>query len=652
MKTKVYNYRNIFKLFLLCVSIMLCFSTFTIITEGINEQKLYAASWASKTEAPSRTATINGVNYKLIEKPQHLAYIMANMATASIRSGKYTLTQNLDMSGYTWTAIGAYTSTIYSFTGVFDGAGYVITNLTSDSTKTYSGLFASTSNATIKNVSLSNCIFEGVNYVGGIASYATSSSLDNCILNDCKLTVKYSSSINLYAGGAVGYAASSNISKIYINSSQASYYINGDESYKGINTFYSTMHVGGIVGYASSTNISNCINNMQVSTNSFPKNAYTGGIVGYATGGEIKQCGNQHNVIGGRTESSTTSYTGGIAGYTNATITDCYNIGSKVDGYAKNQSTTEKITQLSRSQEGISSTNGWSGVIGQDNKYWYITTTNLDSPPLAHQRTITYNYAYAGGIAGYAKSIKTSYTSEDTAVSGGKKSYSDNYMAIYSYTQEKWQYNILWWSSYNNNNARTYFITFTYVTELYNSKIAGSRSSSLTNCYASTAYDTSQNYSYVVNVWENGADKKSWGLGGLLDLLNLIPHGNDDSSKVGYKSGTGSGSGKISLANNTHSSGKDLQEYFSRNQSIGFYANFTDSSFYMDSYTNHNGSSKYYKLTDNVSISRGTPTGYKTRPAGFKNTTLTNVNPNFSSSIWVTSSNINNGYPRIIGNFW
>lgn len=651
MKTKIYNKKSFLKLFLLCVSIMLCFSTFTIVADGINEQKIYAASWASKTEAPSKTIAISGVNYKLVEKPQHLAYIMANMATSSVRSGKYVLGQNIDMSGYTWTAIGAYTSTVQTFTGVFDGAGYVISNLTSDTTKAYSGLFAKTSGATIKNVSLTNCTFTGVNYVGGVVAYMSNSTLENCILNDCKLTVKYSSASLLYGGGAVGYATSATISKIYNETSTTSYKITGSESYQSSGTYYSTMYVGGIVGYASSTNISNCINNMYVSTRTYTKNAYTGGIVGYSTAGSIKQCGNQNYVFAGRNDSTIISYTGGVAGYANTDITDCYNIGLLVDGLAITQTSTEKITQSSRNQEGISSTNGWSGVIGQDNKYWYITTSNLDSPPIAHQRKISFCKAYAGGIAGYGKNIKTCYTSEETIVDGGKKTYTDNYMAIYSYTHEKWQFNILWWSSYNNNNARTYFITFTYTAELYNSKIAGSRSSTLSNCYASTEYNRTHDYSYTVNVWEDSADQTSWGLGGLLDLLNLIPHGNDESKRIGYKTGSGKNTGRISLAGNQHSSGKDLQEYFSRNQTISFYANFSDSYFYMDSYTEHNGTAKYYRLTENVPISRGTPAGYYTRTS-FKNVSISSVNSNFSSSIWTTSSSANRGYPRIIGNFW
>ena len=69
---------------------------------------------------------------------------------AASRRGKYHLVNDIDLGGAEWTPLGTTTSN--SFTGTFDGQGYVIKNLTiTRGTHQYAGLFGyASSNAEIK----------------------------------------------------------------------------------------------------------------------------------------------------------------------------------------------------------------------------------------------------------------------------------------------------------------------------------------------------------------------------------------------------------------------------------------------------------------------------------------------------------------------
>ena len=58
-------------------------------------------------------------------------------------NGKYHLTADIDLSDGEWTPIG-------TFTGIFDGQGYVIHNLTITGKHQNSGLFSAIQNANIK----------------------------------------------------------------------------------------------------------------------------------------------------------------------------------------------------------------------------------------------------------------------------------------------------------------------------------------------------------------------------------------------------------------------------------------------------------------------------------------------------------------------
>ncbi|MGD1042674.1 MAG: GLUG motif-containing protein [Sedimentisphaerales bacterium] len=188
------------------------------------------------------------------------------------------------------------------FTGVFDGAGHKISNLTINTNGTvndYLGLFGYVSGE-IKNLRLENIYINGggSTYLGGLVGYN-----DGVIIDCCSTGIVVAGN---YLGGLVGSSRShGNISNCYSMG-----LVNGTES------------VGGLVGSNSGT-ISYCSSVVDVAGVSD-----IGGLIG-GNSGSIHICLSTGNVIGGDG-----SYTvGGLAGYnSNGSIDNCYSAGTVSGG--------------------------------------------------------------------------------------------------------------------------------------------------------------------------------------------------------------------------------------------------------------------------------------------------------------------------------
>lgn len=193
-------------------------------------------------------------------------------------SGKYfKINASFDVNG-TSTPIGI--SATNSFQGIFDGGGYTLSALNTNSSVTYGGLFGYISGATIKNVKIGggSNIGSGSN-VGALVGYAVNSTIDSC-------------------------NASANMS--------------GRASCK----------LGGVIGYANNCTISNC-SNYSSNFNSPGANGYYGGIVAYAENGSvITRCYSTSSING-----ANTSYMGGLVAYSDSSIiNNCYFTGSVQNG--------------------------------------------------------------------------------------------------------------------------------------------------------------------------------------------------------------------------------------------------------------------------------------------------------------------------------
>ncbi len=90
--------------------------------------------------------------------------------------GNYIQMANIDLSDYeNWDPIGSNTS---SFSGIFNGNGFTISNLTINRPGTYyQGLFGHILHATLDNVALENVNVAGDKYTGGLVGYNNASTI-------------------------------------------------------------------------------------------------------------------------------------------------------------------------------------------------------------------------------------------------------------------------------------------------------------------------------------------------------------------------------------------------------------------------------------------------------------------------------------------
>ena len=258
-------------------------------------------------------------------------------------SGKYYLTNNIDLESVEWTPIGdnSTNSDTSRFTGIFDGQGFVIKNMSITGDREYSGLFGYVRNATIRNIGLESASTEiyldsgSMVYSGGTCGVVSGSSIiDNCY-NTGDLSASASPTIdhstNIHIGGICGASDFNNSSSAIIRNC----YNTGNVTASSAGAF-----AGGICGSLSwafysgtpTSIIKNCYNTGNVFTSCTDSIAYAGGICANSTGdSDASDCYNTGDVFASSTDSI--AYAGGIWGYfygggNSIILNDCYNIGS------------------------------------------------------------------------------------------------------------------------------------------------------------------------------------------------------------------------------------------------------------------------------------------------------------------------------------
>ena len=199
----------------------------------------------------------------------------------------YVLTEDIVISG-DWKPIS-------NFTGTFDGGGHTITFNIDKSTGAfvstqYLGLFASCTDATIKNL-----------YVNGNISLTTGGSLSNP---------------NVYVGGVVASSTNSTLENVHF-SGNINVETNNDNS----------SWAGGLVGKADNTKISLCSNTAPITTkvNTVIGVTKAGGLCGELNGA-IDNSYNLGNVMA--TAATDSPYAGGLVGNNKGSITKSYNAGT------------------------------------------------------------------------------------------------------------------------------------------------------------------------------------------------------------------------------------------------------------------------------------------------------------------------------------
>lgn len=262
---------------------------------------LFAAAYGGGTGEPN--------NPYQIWTPEQLNTIGDNSADW----GKhFKLMVNLNMSAYTGTQFNIIGSEYYdgSFTGVFDGNGYTIENLTYTTAEAVSqvGLFGGIYGATIKNLHLKNVnISSAGNYVGGLVGWNWGGKIEKCSVQG---TVSGNETVGLLAGcnGWIYYTATGMVQACF-----AKGMVSGNSGVGGL--------VGGNVG-----NIVKCYADVAVAGT-----ICVGGLTGENWVCSISDSYAMGRVVGQEDVGGLVGLNGNN-GY-DGTIENCYSIGS-VNGAA------------------------------------------------------------------------------------------------------------------------------------------------------------------------------------------------------------------------------------------------------------------------------------------------------------------------------
>lgn len=251
----------------------------------------------------------------------------------------FILTNDIDLAGYTFNTAVVAPAVLSGddveyiwFTGVFDGAGFSIKNMTinGNAGNYYLGLFGLVYlNGEVKNLGVEN-----INITGGIDSSclgglcaANAGTIVNCY------AIGNVTGDGFYVGGLCGWNAST-INNCYATGSViGNDYVGGlcgyneYESQFGFNSditcCYSTGnvtgndYVGGLCGHNEDGFITNCY-----TTGNVNGSGKVGGLCGSTDDGTIANCYATGSVTGN-------DYVGGVCGYnSNSNIATCYSIGS------------------------------------------------------------------------------------------------------------------------------------------------------------------------------------------------------------------------------------------------------------------------------------------------------------------------------------
>ena len=260
----------------------------------------------------------------------------------------YFLTQDIDAAGETFSPIGCIIDEKY-FTGVFDGRGFTISNLTINAMQPdflgrngYRGLFGGVKDATIKNLGLLDVDISGIMATGGLVAASVGKiTIINCFVEGGSVKDVGTSG---YAGGLVGSGEVIHITDSYTNVN-----VSGNGSSGGligtafreitIRNCYATGDVsgnnsaGGLIGIGASS--------VDVSGNSIITNSYAtgnvtskGGIAGGLAGRVIRNTTITNSHATGNVKISESNLpAGGLVGSVgtfsdNSTISNSYATGN------------------------------------------------------------------------------------------------------------------------------------------------------------------------------------------------------------------------------------------------------------------------------------------------------------------------------------
>lgn len=386
----------------------------SIIENGVSTEHAirdYSAGAVEKGSTLFTGKKLNGSEANNVNDCMLISDIYELQSIQDNRAGRYMLTKDIDgVATKNWNS-GAGFKTLFNdsalkFMGVFDGAGYTISDLyINSSTGKYGGLFG-VSAGKIANVQLSGIDYNftgGIEAIGGIVGYNVGSSggLAGSVRNvqaSGKITASNLTAVFAHIGGIVGTNASTVAGASGTPTPTNTMCIIKDAVSKvDITASGSTnIYAGGIAGnnsysevYNETGVIENVKNEGAISVTDSSQ-AKTGGIVGN-NAGQVSKAENTGAVTG-------TWHVGGILGYSNN---------------SKNTAVINSELHNSGTVTGIGAFSYVGGIVGQ------VFQGKFDD--LSNGGTVTVNATntgYAGGIIGHNSSTNSSGSFTNLSNSG------------------------------------------------------------------------------------------------------------------------------------------------------------------------------------------------------------------------------------------
>ena len=363
----------------------------------------------------------------LISTPGQLAYLsyLVNYFSTNSQytSLYYKQTADIDLSAYYWDAIGNATN---KFSGHYDGGGYIISGLYTQSNSGDSGMriglfgcVEGTYNqyAEVHDVGIVDSVILGVGNVGSIAGEARYANIYNCY----SFAEIETTSRTAGTGGIIGELSSS--SKVYNCYNAGAITSNG--------------YVGGVVGEDRSSTIQNCYNLGKVDGDitggvigdsygnvfncynlGYVAGSQNGGVVGYKRGGKLYNCVNLGSMY------SVFNSAGAICYSNGATIRNCYWGGecTVTSGYRSNSGTFSNCgTCTSDNAKDINwytntsiwynstppSTEQVESYLWNFDIVWMINPSENDGYPILQMQTKNYNISFnSNGGLGNMESVE------------------------------------------------------------------------------------------------------------------------------------------------------------------------------------------------------------------------------------------------------
>ena len=302
----------------------------------------------------------------------------------SFTSSYFVLNNNLTLSTAGYNGLGNSWTAIPSFTGLFDGNGYTISDLTNLTVVADGGLFGQGFSGTIENLTMRNETIMGQLRIGGLVSDG-SGTIINCGVQG---TFTQTSTMNSgKAGGIYGYMEGGTLSNSWANVTVTSYELSGGLVGECLNTLtiqnsYSIgaisggagigIYIGGLVGLYQGGGTINIYNSW--SGANVIGGSHVGGFIGGLGNSNIQNCYSYGSVSGSG---------GGFVGYSSSApgLTNCYwdmntsNQNTSYNGVAIGLNDTQMKQQVSYS--GWDFTNAWAINSAKNNGYPYLKWQNL-----------------------------------------------------------------------------------------------------------------------------------------------------------------------------------------------------------------------------------------------------------------------------------